>query len=146
VDQAFLLQFADRGRITAQAIPREDVGRAIVGIRQRLFQEAFGGFPIPRLRKVEVHGLPLAVDGPEQVQPASRNPNEGFIHVPGGRFLLHVPPQPPVDFRSVALNPTPNGGMVQRQAALRHQFLQIPQAQGKPAVPPHAGNDDDRFN
>jgi hypothetical protein len=35
-----------------------------------------------------------------------------------------------VCFRSVPLNPTPDGGVIYGQAALRHQLLQIRQTQG----------------
>jgi hypothetical protein len=33
------------------------------------------------------------------------------------------------------LNPTPNGGVIHRQAAFRHQFLDIPQTQAKQHFP-----------
>jgi hypothetical protein len=91
-----------------------------------------GGFPITSLRKIEIHGLPVAVNCPEQVQPTPRNPNESFIDVPGRRFWFQIAAQPPVYFRSVPLNPTPDGGVIYSQAALRHQLLQISQTQGKP--------------
>ena len=51
VYQPFVLQFADSSRVTAQPIPREDMGREIIGIRQRLLQKALRGFAITRLRK-----------------------------------------------------------------------------------------------
>jgi hypothetical protein len=46
-------------------------------------------------------------------------------------------------FWSVPLNPTPNGGVIHGQAPLSHQFLQIPETQGKPAIPPHTGHNND---
>jgi hypothetical protein len=75
--QALPLQFAYRGWITAQTIPSEDAWRTVVSIRQRLLQETFSGFPIARLRKIEIHGLPVAVDCTEQVQPTPGNPKSG---------------------------------------------------------------------
>jgi hypothetical protein len=48
-------------------------------------------------------------------------------------------------FWSVPLSPTPNGGVIHGQAPLGHQFLEIPETQGKPAIPPHAGHDYDWF-
>jgi hypothetical protein len=88
--QALTLQFADRCWITAQTIPSEDARRTVVSIRQCLLQETFGGFPVARLRKIEIHGLPMAVDCREQVQPTPGNPNEGFIEVLSGRFWFQV--------------------------------------------------------
>ena len=143
--QTLTLQFSDRGRITAQAIPREDARRAVVWIRQGLLQEHFRGFAVACLRQIEIHGLPVAVDGPEQVQPTPGNPNEGLIDMPRGKFWFDVSPQPPLYFRCIPLHPTPDGGLVHRQAAFRHQLFQISQTEGKLAVPTHAGHDNDRF-
>src|SRR5215467_939668 len=143
--QALTLQFADRCWITAQTISSQYAGRTVVWIRQCLLQKTFGGFSIARLRKIEIDGLPMAVNCPEQVQPTPGNANESFIHVPGGRFRFQVSAQPPVYFRSVSLNPTPDGGVIHRQTALRHQLLNIPQTQGKPEVPAHARDNNDRL-
>jgi len=44
---AFVLQFADGGRITSQAVSGEHPRGSIIGIRQGSLQEAFGGFPSP---------------------------------------------------------------------------------------------------
>jgi hypothetical protein len=76
---------------------------------------------------------------------APANPNESFIHVPGGRFRFQVSAHPPVYFQSVSLNPTPDGGVIHRQTALRHQLLNISQTQGKPKVPAHARYNYDRL-
>src|SRR5215471_337048 len=84
-----------------QTILSQDAGWAVVWIYQGLLQEAFGGFPIARLGKIETHGLSVAIDCPEQVQPTPGDPNEGFIHVPSGRFWFQVSAQSPVYFRSV---------------------------------------------
>src|SRR5262249_38399351 len=136
--QALAFQFADGCWITAQTIPSQYAGRTVVWIRQCLLQETFGAFPIARFRKIEIDGLPMAVNCPEQVQPMPGNANESFIHMPGGRFRFEVSAQPPVYFRPVSLNPTPDGSVIHCQTALRHQLLNIPQTEGKPEVPAHA--------
>lgn len=56
-------------RITAEAISDEDMWRPVIWIRQRLFQEQLRGFPIPRLRKIEVHRLTMAIDSSEEIHP-----------------------------------------------------------------------------
>ena len=94
---------------------RDDARRPVVWIRQCLLQ-AFGGFAIARFRKAEIHGLAVAVHCPEQVQPMSGDPIEGFIDLPGGRFWFHLSAQPPVYFRPAPLNPTRDGGMIYGQA------------------------------
>jgi hypothetical protein len=86
-----------------------------------------------------------AVNCPEQVQPTPGDPNESFIDVPGGRFRFQVSTQPPVYFRPVSLNPTPDGGVIHRQTALHYQLLNIPQTQGKPEVPAYTRHNDDRL-
>jgi hypothetical protein len=90
MDQAVSLQFADGCWITAETIPRDNARRPVVWIRQSLLQKAFRGFPITRFRKVEIHGLPVTVHCPEQVQPTTANPNERFVDVPSGRLWFQI--------------------------------------------------------
>jgi hypothetical protein len=47
---AFLLQFPNGGRITAQSVSRKNMWQAVVGIGQRSLQEALRSFPIPSFR------------------------------------------------------------------------------------------------
>jgi hypothetical protein len=63
-------------------------GWPIIRIGQGSLQKDLGAFPIPRFRQVEVHRVPVAVDGAEQVHPAAGDPHKGFTHVPGGGLLL----------------------------------------------------------
>ena len=104
---SFRLQLPQRGWVTPQPIPREYEWRLVVRIGQGLFQEQLGSFAIPRLRQVEVHGLALAIDGTKQVLPLPGDPNEGFIHVPSGRFAFHFSLRSTVDFWTVGLSPPP---------------------------------------
>ena len=57
VQAAFTLQVADRGGIAAKPSRAKHAGREIVGILHGLLNEARRGFPITRLRKVEVYRL-----------------------------------------------------------------------------------------
>ena len=91
MDLAFVLQFADGGRITSQAVSGEHPRGSIIGIRQGSLQEAFGGFPIASFGQVEVHRLPAAIDGAKQVHPTTRNAHKGLVYVPGRSFVLDFP-------------------------------------------------------
>ena len=46
-----------------------------------------------------------------------------------------MPTESLVQFRAVALNPAPNGGMVRFQAALNQQFLDIAERERTPQIP-----------
>jgi hypothetical protein len=48
-----------------------------------------------------------------------------------------------VHLGSVPMDPTPDGRVIHRQPAFGHQSFQISEAQGKPAIPPHASHNDD---
>ena len=60
-------------------------------------------------------------------------------------FKFQLAPQPPMHVGSVPMDPAPDGCVIHRQPAFGHQFFQISEAQGKPAIPPHAGHNDDRL-
>ena len=96
---------------------------------------------IPRFGQVEVNRLSISVDGAEQVHPAASDSNKRLVHVPSRRFPFNSTVQAPIHLRTVPLSPTPDRCVVHCQAALRHEFLQIAQAQAKTEVPPYAGYD-----
>src|SRR6516164_10556193 len=50
-----------------------------------------------------------------------------------------------VDLSTIGLSPTPDGRVIDLQAPLCHEFLKIPQAQGKSAVQSDTGRDHDGF-
>src|SRR5262249_55823826 len=45
----------------------------------------------------------------------------------------------------ISLRPAPDGGVMHRQAAFRHQLLDIPKTQRKPQIPTDAGHDHGRL-
>src|ERR1044071_8895426 len=65
--------------------------------------------------------------------------------MPGRGFPLHFALKPLQYFRTVMLDPAPDGGMVDGQASFRHQLLKVTQAQAESAVPSDAHDDDVRL-
>jgi len=59
--------------------------------------------------------------------------------------VLHFTASRRLHFGTIPLNPTPDRGVVDRQTPLGHDLFQVPETQGKPAIPPQAGHDDDWF-
>src|SRR5262249_16700563 len=124
------LEFSNGRWVASQAIGSESVRRPIVRIRWSL-QEDLGSFAISRLRQVEIDGLAMGFKSAEQVHPFAGDPDEGLIDVPGRGFPLYFALQPPVDLRTVGLSPAPDGRVIDRQASLCHEFLEISQVQGE---------------
>src|SRR5437762_14077841 len=56
-----------------------------------------------------------------------------------------MPPQPLLQFGTVTLQPAPNGGVVDRQAAFLQKLFHIPKRQGVPKVPAHRAENQDGF-
>src|SRR5215469_17898349 len=60
---------------------------------------------------------PVESDGRIEVTPTALHPNIGFIDTPGFVGRLEMTAQPLLEFRPVALNPSPDRGVVGLQAA-----------------------------
>src|SRR5262245_20804910 len=84
------LEFPNCSRIASQTIPGDYLWRLVVRVRQCLLQEQLGSYPVSRLGQVEVDRLPVTINGTEQVHPFPSDPYESLIHVPSGRFPLHL--------------------------------------------------------
>jgi hypothetical protein len=139
------LEFSKRRCVAAQAISGKHVRRPIIRIRQSLLQEDLRRSAIARLRQIEINGLAMSVNRSEQVHPFAGDSNESLVDVPSCGFSFHLALQPAIDLRTVGLSPTPNGRVIDLQAPLCHEFLEIPQTQGKSAVPSDTRRDHDRF-
>ena len=77
-DLTVCLEFPKCGWIAAQTIAGEYVGRSVIGVCQRSFQEQFGGLAIPRLRKIEIDRLALAMFRAENAGNARARSGSGF--------------------------------------------------------------------
>src|SRR3954447_4258622 len=119
---AFRPKLSNRRRVGSQTIPGEYVRRLVVGVGQRLLQEQLGGHSVPRVGEVKVDGLPVPINRAEQVHPFAGNSYESLIHVPRGRFPLHLAMQSFVDLWAIGLSPSPDRRMIDGKSPLRHEL------------------------
>jgi hypothetical protein len=56
-----------------------------------------------------------------------------------------MPPEPLLQFGTVTLQPAPNGGVVDLQAAFLQKLFNIPKRQGVSKVPAHGAENQDGF-
>src|SRR5205814_4853172 len=82
------------------------------------------------------------VHRPVQVDPSSANLNVSFVHPPGAADSTSVALPALLEFRQVALDPTQDGRVSERNASIRHHDHQISEAQFETCVPANAKNDD----
>jgi len=92
---------------------------------QRFLEETLGRSRVPASGEQEIDGGSSGVDGSVEVGPLALHPNVGPIHPPGAVGRLQFPAAALVQFGSIALDPTPDGGVVGGEAPLREEFLDI---------------------
>src|ERR1051326_2958053 len=80
-----------------------------------------------------------------QVDPIARNFDVRFIYPPGSIRVPQVTANASVQDGRIALDPTPDGHMVNGQTALRHHLLQIAIRQGVSQIPANAQENDHIF-
>jgi len=61
--------------------------------------------------------------------------------MPRRGLRLDIAAESAVDFRPIDLSPASDGRVVDRQAASRHEFLDIAETEREPEVPANAGHD-----
>ena len=106
-------------------------------IRQRLAEQAFSRSGIAKPREREVDRGPGGIDGSVEVAPTALDTNVGLIDAPGPVGWLEMTAQPLLEFRTVALDPTPDCRVVRLQAAFAEQFFDIAERERVPQVPAH---------
>src|SRR6266851_1103440 len=109
---------------------------------QRHLQKMLRGHVVPFRRQHEINRVPFRINVPVQVRPLPGNANVSLIHPPGATGTAEVPANPRAQFRGVTQDPARDGGMVQAEPALGHQFLQVPVAEGITQIPPNGQEDD----
>ncbi len=104
-------------------------------------QETLGSSEVAPLAEPELDRVTITVDGPIQIFPLSSDFDVRFIDVPlpGNSSLSSI--EAPQKFGRVPNDPSVNGRMVDRDAALRHHLLQISEAQIVSQIPPDAEQD-----
>ena len=136
------LQFLNGGWIGRISIHSDDTRSRMARRGQSLLEEAPGCFQIARLREQEVDRGTSGIDGPIEVGPSAGNSDVSFIGTPRAIGGFHLTADALVQFRCIALYPSPNGSMIHRQIALGHQFFQIAITERKPQVPAYAKHND----
>ena len=111
-------------------------------VTERLAEQPFGRCRIAQRRQQEVDRGAAGIDRSIQIAPPPVHADVSPITPP--RFIgrLEMAAQPLVRFWTVALNPTPDGGVAGLQAALHQQFLDIAQGKRIPQVPTNRPQDE----
>src|SRR6476661_1877174 len=104
----------------------------------RLLEEGLSCHYVSLGTEPEIDGLSGPVDGPVKIAPLASNFHVSLVDPPGvaRRKAKTIPAFD--EFRCVALYPSQNCGVGQRQAALGHDLDQIAQAELVAQVPTHA--------
>src|SRR5260370_6557905 len=93
----------------------------------------------------ESQSWPLPNRWPDTGSTNALHSNVGLVHAPRFVGRLEVPPQPLFQFGTVTLQPAPNGGVVDLQAAFLQKLFDIPKRQGVSKVPAHGAENQDGF-
>src|SRR5713101_787146 len=123
---SFLLYAGDGRAVDRRPIRVDDARLRMGRMAERLAKQAFGGVGVAQPRKQEINRGSGGIDGPIQVAPAVLHSNVGLVHAPGFVGWLQVPPYPLLQFGTITLYPTPNGGVVCLQAAFLKKLFDIP--------------------
>jgi hypothetical protein len=120
-----LLQFLDHFWIGTVAVRVDHPGARVTRGKQGVPEKALDSRGITPGSKQEIDGGTGRVDGPVQVCPLALHPSVGLVHPPGSVGRLQFAAATFIQFRRVALDPSPDGGMVSRQASFRKKFLDV---------------------
>jgi hypothetical protein len=76
-------------------------------------------------REKEVNRRTAGVHRPVQVHPFSFHPHPRLVHPPRVVRRLEVPAQAPLQFRSIPLDPSPDGDVIYREPTLGQKLLDV---------------------
>jgi hypothetical protein len=105
-------------------------------IAERLAKQALGSIGVAKRRQQEVDGGSPGIDGPVQVAPATLHADVGFAHSPRLVCRLEMPSQSLLKLGAVILHPAPDRYVVDVEATLLQQFLNIAQRKRVAKIPP----------
>src|SRR5512132_1800155 len=117
--------------------------RPVLARPQRLRQKTPGGPGVAAVGQQEVDRPALLVDGAKQPLPLSVDPDARLVDPPGAAGVALVPADLLLQLWSVALDPPPDGRVVDHDAAFRHHLLELAVADRVLRVPAHALQDDE---
>ena len=108
---------------------------------QSVLEKAFGGNSITPGGKQEIDRGTGRVDGPIQIGPLALHPNVSLIDPPGAIGGFQFPTTTLVQFGRIALDPSPDAGVVSWQASLGEKLLDVTIRERKSQVPPNCTGD-----
>src|SRR5262245_4010485 len=108
---------------------------------QGVLEKTLGGSSIAPGGKQEIDRSTSRVDGPVQVAPLALHPNVSLIHPPGAISGLQFPTTTLAQFRRIALDPSPDGSVVDWQTSLGEKFLDVAIRKRKSQIPPNRTGD-----
>ena len=132
---ALPLQFGHNLGIRRIAVHVDHPRARVTRSEQGGLEEALGGSGITTGGKQEIDGGAGGIDGPVQVGPFAFHPDVGLVDSLGAVGGLQFPTTALIQFGRIALDPSPDGGVVCGQASFGEQFLDVPVRQGKPQIP-----------
>ena len=115
----------DRGRIGAGTIRADPVRREQRLILQHLAEEPLGRFEIALGGQEEVDGIAMLVDGSVEVASLAAHLDVRFVDPNRATVRLTELPQPFLDHGSVGQNSTVQCAVIDLQAALQEQLLDV---------------------
>src|SRR5580704_15552598 len=110
-------------------------------LRQCLAEKPFRRLSIALGREQKVDRLAVAVDGSIQIHPAAFDLDICLVHPPGAVAHAQVRPDALLQFDSVGLDPTEDGGVVHLNASIQQHELEITVADRKHQIPPDRPQD-----
>ena len=135
----------DGRRIGPSAIRTDAVRCEKRLIRQHLAEEALGCVKIPVGGQQKVDRVPVLVDGPVQVAPLAADLDVGLIDLDRAAVRLAKRAQPFLDQWRIGQDPTVQGAVIDLQATLKEEFLDIAVAQRIAQVPGDGLDDECRL-
>ena len=123
LQSTFGVELHNRRRITGVLVGVDDPRRRMVLSAQRFGEEPFGDRCIAFSREKEVDRRTAGVHRPVQVYPFAFHPHVRLVHPPRVVRRLEVSAQAPRQFRSIPLDPSPDGDVIHREPTLGQKLL-----------------------
>jgi hypothetical protein len=138
---ALLLQFRHDLGVGRVSVNVDHPGTRVTGNKQGILKEALGGSRITPGGKPEIDGGTGRVDGPVKVGPLALHPNVCLVHPPGAIGGLQFATTTLAQFRRIALDPSPDSGVVGWQSSLGEKFLDVAIGERKSQIPSNCTGD-----
>ena len=119
----------------------DDLGRRHTGGGPGPLEEPAGRLAVPPRGRVHVDDLPELVDRPVQVHPPAGDLHVGLVDVPAVADPVPGEPGRVGQQRREPLHPPVHGDVVDVDAALGQQLLDVPVGQAEPQIPAHRQHD-----